>query len=267
MKELKEINVIFTIGYRCYSTDFLIKYELRKFSSPFDYLIIDFETSLKNINNHFNDFLNDIIFIHYNENKIEFVYNKNTTEIDNRFYQLLENNIYYRGHNYRGHYNNIYLIFNQNYLDNKLTSYDYYEWNKICCFMHYFILDENICNKIKNRCERFNNIMNKYNKTTSLFYITKIIICDSIIDYMNKIIELKKLYNISCFLIMIINCNIDNNHYYYEIEKCLFIIKKVENYNTEYEKYQIDENLKNFDNEYNIILKYFNFNLIEINDI
>ena len=55
------INFIFSIGYRCYSTDLLETYKLRKMSSPFDYLFINFETSLKIINNNFEDFLYDII--------------------------------------------------------------------------------------------------------------------------------------------------------------------------------------------------------------
>ena len=42
------INFIFSIGYRCYSSEFLNNFKLKKMSSPFDYLFIDFETSLKN---------------------------------------------------------------------------------------------------------------------------------------------------------------------------------------------------------------------------
>lgn len=63
------INFIFSIGYRCDSVDFLKKFNLRKFSSPFDFLFIDFETSLKIINNNFDDFLHDIILFNKNEKK------------------------------------------------------------------------------------------------------------------------------------------------------------------------------------------------------
>ena len=47
------INFIFSIGYRCYSVDFLNFFKLRKMASPFDYLYIDLESSLKIINNNF----------------------------------------------------------------------------------------------------------------------------------------------------------------------------------------------------------------------
>ena len=60
--------------------------------------------------------------------------------------------------------------------------------------------------------------------------------------------------------------NLDNNEYYNEVDKCLFIIKKVENYETQYNKYQTDNNL-NYEKEFNIILKYFTLQLIEKNDI
>ena len=257
------INFIFSIGYRCYSTDFLNNFKLRKMSSPFDYLLIDFETSLKIINNNFDDYLYDIILINKNNKHIELFYKKNTTEINNKFIELLENNIGYMAHNY----NDKKILFNQNYLDvNKLND-NLFNWNTICCFFHHNILDSNIHTTIKKRCERFNNIINKYNETTTLFHITKIINCKNIIDYMNNILELKIKYSIKCFMIIIINCdNIKDSEYYNEVNKCLFIIKQVENYETQYTKYQSDNNL-NYEKEFNIISKYFTFNLIEINDI
>ena len=256
------INFIFSIGYRCYSTDFLNIFKLRKMSSPFDYLFIDFETSLKIINNKFNDYLHDIVLFNKNKQHIELFYKKNTTQINNKFYELLENNIGYMGFSY----NNNNLLFNQNYLHD-VNNDNLYDWNTICSFHHHNILDSNIYNSIKKRCERFNNIINKYNETTALFYITKIINCENILEYMNNILELKNKYDIKCFIIIIINCdNIEDSEYYNEVDKCLFIIKKVENYETQYTKYQTDNNL-NYEKEFNNISKYFTLNLIEKNDI
>ena len=257
------INFIFSIGYRCYSSDFLNMFKLRKMSSPFDYLFIDFESSLKIINNNFNNYLHDIVLFNKTTQHIELFYKKNTNEINNKFYELLENNIGYMAHNY----NNNNLLLNQNYLDDNNLNNNLYNWNTICAFHHHNILDSNIYNSIKMRCERFNNIMNKYNETTSLFYITKIINCENIVDYMNNIVELKTKYGIKCFIIIIINCdNIEDSEYYNEVDKCLFIIKKVENYEIQYTKYETDNNLY-YEKEFNIILKYFTLNLIEKNDI
>jgi len=257
------INFIFSIGYRCYSPQFLDTFKLRKMSGPFDYLFIDFESSLKIINNKFEDYLYDIILFNKNKKHIELFYKKNTNEINNKFYELLENNIGYMADNY----NDGNLLFNQNYLhDNKLND-NLYNWNKICAFHHHNILDSNIYNSIKTRCERFNNIINKYYETTALFYITKIINGKSLVDFMINIIELKNKYLIKCLLIIIINChNITDRNYYNEVDKCLFIIKKVENYETQYSKYKTDNNL-NYEKEFNIISKYFKLRLIEKNNI
>ena len=64
--------------------DFLNNYKLRKMSSPFDYLFIDFETSLKIIHNNFDDYLHDIILFNKNTRHIELFYKKNTNEINKK---------------------------------------------------------------------------------------------------------------------------------------------------------------------------------------
>jgi hypothetical protein len=235
-------------------------------SSPFDSLIIDLETSLKIINNNFDDFLDDIILINKSTKNVELFYKKNTNESNKKFYELLENdNIGYMSYNY----NTYNIQFNQNYLDDKLDS-NFYNWKTICCFKHPNLLDVNIYNSIKKRYLRFNTIMKEYNETTALFYVTRIINDENISNYKNTIVELKKRYSIKCLLIIIINCdNIDDEHEYNETEKCLFIIKKVENYETQYTKYNIDNEVKhlNYENEFNVILNHFTLQLIEKNEI
>jgi hypothetical protein len=257
------INFIFSLGFRCYSPEFLKTFKLRKISGPFDYLFIDFETSLKIINDKFENYLNDVILFNKHTRTIELFRKKNTNNINNNFYELLKTNKFeYVRENFIGHT----LLFNQNYLDN--MNDNLYNWNSICCFMHHNILDDNIYKSIQNRCKRFNNIMNKYNETTALLYLTKIVNCDNIVDYMNNIIKLKELYNINCFIIIIIHCdNIEDIHFYNQVDKCLFIVKKVENYETQTSKYENDNNNLNYEKEFNIISNYFTLNLIEKDDV
>lgn len=261
---LNEINFIFCIGFRCYSVEFLKKYELRKISGPFDYLFIDIETSFKILNNNFNNFLYDIVLFNKSTKNIKLYYNKNTNEINNNLYKLLKKrNIFYMAHNYN--YNN--LLINQNYINNNLLSNNLYDWTNICVFLHHNIVDNNIYNIIKMRCERFINISNIYKDNICLFFITKIISCNNIKDYIKDIINMKNNYNIYYYLIIIIcSDNNDEEHYYYDNEKCLFIIKKVDSYEYQYTNYKTDNNL-NYDKEYEIILKYFKFNLIEKSNI
>lgn len=165
-------------------------------------------------------------------------------------------------------YNETNLLFNQNYLDNNTLSDNLYDWNTICNILHHNILHDDIYNKIQNRCKRFNNVINKYNKTTALFYMTRIVNCENIVNYMNKVINFKKKYFIEFFIIIIINCdNMENNFYYNKMDKCLFIIKNVENYTKQFSEHEIDNNFLNYEREFHVILNYFSFNLIEINNI
>lgn len=262
------INVVFSIGFRCYSVDFLNHFKLRKFSSPFDHMIIDFETSLKIINNKFDNYLNDVVLFNRNARHVQLCNGKNTTEIDNKFHKLLEKPIGYMAHDF----GDVNLCFNQNYLDDchgELNN-NLYHWNRICLFRHYNVSEAGSCQTIQRRCDRFNSVVNEYNETIALFYITKIVNCENIVEYMNNIVQLKKQNDIKFFIIMIINCdNLEDNEYYDEANKCLFITKKVENYETQYAKYETENDVKhlNYEKEFSVISKYFTLNLIEMDDV
>jgi hypothetical protein len=52
------INNCFGIGYRCNTDEFMIGLNIRKYSSPFSYMVCDLETSIEFIQNEFKDFLN-----------------------------------------------------------------------------------------------------------------------------------------------------------------------------------------------------------------
>lgn len=256
------VNFVFTIGYRCYSPNFLKKYDLRRMSGPFDFLIVDLETALKIINNKFDDYLCDIVSFHKDNQEVQLFYKKNTTEISNKIHELMKNNIGYMADSY----NHRTLWFNQNYLDDKLSE-NQYNWNAICSFHHHDVTDSTIYATMQRRYERFNNILSKYDETTALFYITKIVNCQNIVEYMNNISEIKRKNNIRSFLIIIVNSdNLDDNEYYNELDKCLFVIKRVEDYETQYSKYITDNNLE-YEKEFSVISKYFTFDLIEKDNI
>lgn len=257
------LNCVLSIGYRCYSAEFLKHYHLRKFSSPFDYTCIDMETCFKAIQNNYDDFLNDIVVMYRNRQSIELLYPKKTKNVKQNIVELLENDIGYMADNY----NNIGLVMNQNYIDDTKLSGNLYDWSHICLFLHHAIQLEDIYQKLKMRCQRSQRIMQKYGETSCLFFISKIVNCSNIIDYMNEIIRLKQKYKIVSFLTMIICCdNLEDTHFYNESNKCLFIIKKVEDYETQYSRYRTDNNY-GYDKEYNIMSQYFDFQLLEINEV
>jgi len=62
----------FSIGYRCNTDDFMKGLNIRKYSSPFSYMVCDLETSIHFIMNNFKDFLN---VTSKNKNKHKFKWN------------------------------------------------------------------------------------------------------------------------------------------------------------------------------------------------
>ena len=101
------LQFIFSIGFRCYSPDFLKTHHLRKISSPFDYLMVDIETAFHAIHTQFEDYLHDIVLFHKNK-QIELHYPKNTTSVKPQWTALLHQSVRYMGHSY-----DTKLLFNQ----------------------------------------------------------------------------------------------------------------------------------------------------------
>jgi len=83
--------------------------------------------------------------------------------------------------------------------------------------------------------------------------------------YCSNIYNLKKKYNINCYIIIIICSDKLDDDYIFE-NNILYIIKKVNDYNYQYHNNGTDNNF-NYDKEYNIINKIFNMKLLEYEQI
>mgnify|MGYP000061618917 FL=1 len=253
------INFIFSIGFRCYSPDFLKHYNIRNISGPFDYLFIDIETAFDNINNNFDLFLKDIVLVNKKE-KINKIYYSNK-EINKKILDFTKStDIGYMSHNY----NDITLIINQNFINN--TPSNLYNWDRICIFHHNHITEKSIYDTIYKRVNIFKNIYKNRKKDMCLFYITKIIETKNIEQYKKNIYDMKKQYNINCYIIIII-CSDKLDDYYIFENDILFIIKKVNDYNYQYNSKKGTDNNLNYDKEYNIIKKIFNLKLMTYEQI
>lgn len=163
----------------------------------------------------------------------------------------------------KDNYNEKNLLINMNYMDNIYRNL--YYWTKICIFLHHDVNNENTYDIIKKRCERFQKIYKLYNKNTVLINITKIIEINNIKNYINDVFSLKKKYNINCYLIIIVCSSILTEDIIFEND-ILFIIKKVDSYNYQFNNYRTDNNF-DFDKEYEIIKNFFKFNLKTYNEI
>ena len=253
------INFIFSIGFRCYSPDFLKTYNIRNISGPFDYLFIDIETAFNNINNNFKKFMEDIIVVNKNKNSIKKYYSNQ--KVDQKIIDFLKyENIGYMRHNY----NDTNIIINQNFIKNNHP--DLYHWESICVYMHHDITIQKTYEKIKERVDIFKNIYNERNNNMCLFYITKIIETTDLKQYKKHIENLKKKYNICIYLIIIICSDKLPCSYSFE-NKTLYIIKKVNNYQFQYNNGIGTDNNLNYDNEFKIIDKIFDIKLCEYDEI
>ena len=238
------INHIFSGGHRCNSVDFLKTRSLRMVSGPFDYTFIDIESTFKIINNNFEDYLCDIVV--FNKNQATLIHKKNTSIVNESFYGLKDVN--YMGESY----NDNTLLFNQNYVLG--VTPNLYDFDRILEFHHHPLTDNSVYVKMESSVLRFKNTL-LTNDPIALFYITKIISDENV--YMDYVLNIKKKYNIHTYLIIIINCGRVGRFF---INGCLFILKKVKSYDLQFLEKNADNNL-NFDDEYNVIKEYFDFQL------
>lgn len=164
-----EINYIFTLGRRCNSTQFLNHYNMRRYSSPFDWLIVDFETSIVNIKTKFKIFLNDLLI--YNKTGPKDLLNSDSGVIDPLFKKLDELDVRYMTLNW----NEAGSCFNQNFLPTNLTG-NVYEWDRVCLFRHLTMKTHvDLLDKLRSRIDKFNSIFEGNHDKVLLFYISEII--------------------------------------------------------------------------------------------
>ena len=162
-------------------------------------------------------------------------------------------------------YNTSNLRINTNFLDDTLSG-NLYEWNKICVIQHHDIHNKEIYDIISKRCERFNKIIEDHSYKTCLFHITRILTISDIQEYMNNMIQLKQLYSINTYVVVVVCCdNLDNVQYFKE--NFLFIIKRVEPYDLQITQGDKSDNNFYYANEINIMKQYFNFQLVPLNEI
>ena len=108
-----------------------------------------------------------------------------------------------------------------------------------------------------------------------LFYVTRILETENIEQYQKNIYDMKKKYNINCYIIIII-CSDRLDDYYIFENDILFIIKKVDDYSYQIRDFNggnsgVDgrgkNDVSNGIKEYNIIKKIFCLDLMTYEQI
>ena len=169
---MKEINYTYSIGSNCDSTFFIRHYKLSKFSGPFDWVYVDFNSALKNIEQKFERYTKDLFYynpnVNYNNMSIEelklHLINK---EYHNQVDYRLENisDIEFELHPNKSYVKDFYI--NQHFLPDEITP-NLVQWNKSCWFPHHDFKDKDKNNVLKNKINVFNKVYGD-NKDNILF--------------------------------------------------------------------------------------------------
>jgi hypothetical protein len=178
-----EITNIYSIGYRCNNDDLLTFMGIRKYSSPFSYMIIDYKTALNYIDNSFNNYDN---FKYINNKSGQYMWCNN---------DKWKNELYFRLY----------------YPDNNKTK-NLSDWENICVSNHHNLNTE--IDKIKLRSDRLLYNLNNKNETLMLFCIHKIQNYSD--DNINNYIDIEFLIKFNnkydthlLFIIPLFNYNLD----------------------------------------------------------
>lgn len=170
---ITRINNIFSIGYRCNSDEFLIEYlKVRKYSSPFSYMVIDIKTALEFIDRRFQYYI-DHNFIQPGNTSFKFNKHKWRCNHVHKFSKITNNNV------------------------------DILDMDKVCIWNHHNLKDSNTIKSIHKRSNHLLECLDNSPKSTLLFYIEKIQIFnekEDIHKYFDKTILQK--YNCN-FLILV----------------------------------------------------------------
>ena len=223
-----EINNIFTIGFRCNVDEFLIKnLNIRNYSSPFSYMLIDLETVIENIKNKFLNYVNI--------NDIEQIKLPN----DYKWYgdKLWGNEFFY----------------NKKYPIN--VNDCIYDLDRYCIWPHHDLHDNNVIKSINTRCEHLLNTLENKSSSLLLFYIEKLQV-----SFKDIYFDISLLDGIDCnFLILIPILNFNKEPFiFYDNNKIKIIY-----FNASEESWRADINhfTDDWDKVKNIINSSYKFNI------
>lgn len=211
------------MGYQCTTDHFLLKFGLRKQSSPFSYMIIDIQSASKIVDSNFKTFMENV----------EYVKNINEFMWCNRFW---DRNLFFN------------KTFTKTYHECKNVN----EYENVCIWNHHNIQDLSTRNTLIRRCERFNQLYKL--KDTLILYIHKI---KNNISDVHDIINFCKClkYNI-CILFPIYNHEPTINKVF-RSENILMLSYK-SNYNLN--SNDINDDTIDWNSIYQTLIKYYKFN-------
>ena len=259
-----KIRYFFSIGHRCNSTDFSIKYNLRKYSSPFDYMYVDFESALQIIQKRFSDFCNDLVLMDNQNKSVQLIYKKNTNVPDEEYSELLKKDMKYMNDDFSWTTLRINQTYTRVFDENNEPLDNIYFWPRICIHHHHNLQDGHVRNGMQKRCDRFLKVVDNWWQKCVLFYVTQILHGINVQDEILRLLTMKNKYGCKEWLVYIMCCDDQDDHHYF-VDRCLFIIKRVPPYEKQFLERGTDNHVKylNYDKENDLIRQHFDMDLIE----
>ena len=169
---MKEINYTFAIGSNCDATFFIRRFDLCKFSGPMDWVYIDFETAIKNIQKGFERYTKDLFYYspdleykNMGEDELNsFLFNpKYHDQVDARLQEISDKE--FELHPDKPYVKDFFI--NQHFLPDVLDS-NLVKWNRSCWFPHHDFKNEFQVNVLKNKITAFMKVYED-NKDNILF--------------------------------------------------------------------------------------------------
>lgn len=178
MTAMPVINYILCIGRRCNATNFLKLYGLRRYATPFEHIIIDFETACHFIATRFDRFMEDVTYFN-GPGMARMILESNgrplpdVVRLNTRFTPAHPSpNICY--------------------------------WNRICLYRHIDFERGGDVAKVERRIARFLDIYDHHKDTTILFYISETVDC--VDKYMDNVCAVRDRYGIGGYMVVVVCC-------------------------------------------------------------
>jgi hypothetical protein len=174
-----QIRSVFDIGYKCESSDFLEALKIRKYSSPFSYMVIDMHTALDFIDNRFKYYVDP-----------EYL-----TNVCGTCYKFL------------GQDWGCYYIHKHSCIINKGD--EVLDSSRACIWNHHDLNDKEVLQGIGRRYSHLLHVLDNRPETLLLFYIEKLQVYNG---PENVYVDISRLRNYKCnFIIVVPLLNFDKD--------------------------------------------------------
>ena len=257
-----EINYIFSMGWRCSATLFLHSLGLRSFSSPFDNMFCDLESSLRLSKNKMNGFLDNIIMIKQDQNQIYLVREGMIHEVPDNFKKLNEQEIMWDYKSWKDHR----LFINTEYNPKGELSQDVNTWDPIWVMIHDDLREKDMIETYNRRITRFNKIIEKFPEKTMLFFLSKVLDFDDFAGLQKRYIDLLDKYSPEQYVCLVLcSDKIEEETFLFYKEKYLLLFKRVPSLKEQQKNGGLTENdtdKVDFTREISLIRQHFHLDII-----